>query len=57
MVMSCLENDDTGFVPTILQTNVSSPYFKGDSIPPEENDSTQLPPDTGGETGQNPVRP
>jgi len=54
---SCLDEENETFVPSITETSTSGQYFKGDSIPPEENDSTQLPPDTGGETGQNPVRP
>lgn len=53
---SCLENDDMGVSHTVPETQVSAQYFKGDSIPPEENDSTQAP-DTGGSQGQNPVRP
>lgn len=57
-ITSCLDNDDTDFVPKIAETN-NSYYGKGgknDSIPPEDNDSTTRPP-TGGEVGQTPVKP
>ncbi len=58
-ITSCLENDDTGFIPTVAETNNSNHYGKdgddNDSIPP---DSTSTPkPPTGGQQGQNPIRP
>lgn len=57
---SCLDEDSDTFVPSIAETNNSydSYYSKdGDTIPPEDDDSTSGGKDTGGEEGQLPVRP
>lgn len=55
---SCLDDDDNSFVPKIAETN-NSYYGKdgdNDSVPPpEDTDTTER--DTGGETGQNPIKP
>jgi hypothetical protein len=52
---SCLDQEDSDFEPKVAAVNNS--YFgkDGDSIPPENNDSTDR--DTGGEEGQIPVKP
>lgn len=59
-VTSCLENDDTGFIPTVAETNNSNYYGKdgegdNDTIPTDSTDNTRPP--TGGEEGHIPVKP
>ncbi|HLV24221.1 MAG TPA: hypothetical protein VKY36_05535 [Moheibacter sp.] len=56
-IYSCLDSEDSVFYPTVAQTNHAY-YGKGekDSLPPNDHDSITRP-DTGGETGQNPVKP
>lgn len=55
---SCLDNEDMDFVPKVAETNNSYYGKGGDSIPPEDDDSIPPPaPPTGGEQGQNPIKP
>lgn len=56
-IHSCLDNEEEDHYPAIAEHN-NSYYGKGenDSLPPNENDSIMRP-NTGGETGQNPVKP
>ncbi len=54
-VTSCLDNEDPDFIPAIAEKNNSYYGKDGDSIPSENNDSTDR--DTGGEQGQTPIKP
>jgi len=55
--ISCLDQEDSDFQPKISATNNSYYGKDGDSIPPENNDSTSDGRDTGGEEDQLPIKP
>ena len=53
-VSSCLENDEDVFTPSIPQQSHS--IYGKDSIPPKDSIPNGKP-ETGGEQGQNPIKP
>lgn len=57
---SCLDNEDVDFVPKVAETSNNGHYGRGgdernDSIPSDSTGTVRPP--TGGEQGQNPIKP